>query len=344
MTRLKKPPAKSARAKKIGLTYNLKKPGALADEYEEFDELDTILAIKKEFEGLGSKVLLFEQDEALASRLAAGRPDLVFNIAEGFGATRGRESQVPCILESLGIPYSGSDPVVLGVTLDKYYTSVFLRAHGIPVPQMYMVKSEAELRRVRSIFSGGKKFIVKPRWEGSSKGIFLKSVVNNCKDLRKRATEVMDAYRQPAVVEEFLAGEEITAGVCGNDDLEVLGMMRISPVDIPTKDFLYSIETKRDWRKKVRYDKEALISLRTKKAVGTYAAAAFKALELRDFSRVDFRLDGEGTPRIIDINPLPGLSPAYSDLPILYRLKGGTYSGLIRKILTAVLSRNGFEL
>lgn len=331
------------RIRTIGLTYNLKKKGARLDEHEEYDEIETIDAIKKEFIRLGFKVQLFEQGKDLSERILKKKPDFIFNIAEGIGASRGRESQVPCILESLGLAYSGSDPVSLGITLDKYYTSVFLRTEGLPVPDMFMVKDDDEAAALGRLFNGRKRYIIKPRWEGSSKGIFLRSVIKEHKEMKERAREIFTRYRQPAIIEEFLEGEEITAAVIGNGPARVLGMMKIVPTDVAQKDFLYSIETKREWKKKVRYEPEESVPRETRERIKEYAVRAYRALELRDISRIDFRLDAKRLPKIIDINPLPGLSPAYSDLPILYRLKGGTYPELVRMILKESFKRHGFR-
>jgi D-alanine-D-alanine ligase len=334
--------AASKKIKTIGIAFNLKKKGASFDEDEEYDEIETIDSIRQELEKLGFKVLLFEQGKDFAEKISAKRPDFVLNIAEGIGSSRARESQVPCVLESLGLPYSGSDPISIGITLDKYYTGLFLRSSRIPVPAMYKADDEKSISSLKKLFDGKKRYIVKPRWEGSSKGIFLHSVVKNYKCLEKTAREVIKRYKQPALVEEFLEGEEITAAVCGNSSARVLGMMKISPTDVAEKDFLYSIETKREWRKKVKYEPETKVRAKASAAVRKYAVEAYKALELRDIARIDFRLDSRGVPKIIDINPLPGLSPVYSDLPILYRLKGGTYPELVRVILHESFKRHGF--
>lgn len=329
--------------KTIGIAFNLKKKGASLDEEEEYDEIETIDALKEELEKLGFKVSLFEQGNDFAEKVRAKKPDFVFNIAEGIGSSRGRESQVPCVLESLGLPYSGSDPISIGITLDKYYTGLFLRSYGVPVPAMYMVKDPENVLSFKKIFDGEKRYIVKPRWEGSSKGIFLHSVIKHHKGLEKTAGEVIRRYKQPAIVEEFLEGEEITAAVHGNSSAKVLGMMKITPTDVAQKDFLYSIETKREWRKKVRYEPETKIRAKVSAAIRKYAVEAYKALELRDIARIDFRLDTRGVPKIIDINPLPGLSPIYSDLPIMHRLNGGTYSELVRVILREAFKRHGIS-
>lgn len=208
---------------------------------------------------------------------------------------------------------------------------------------MYMAGDDKSISVLKKLFDGKKRYIVKPRWEGSSKGIFLHSVVKHHKGLGDTAREVIKRYKQPALVEEFLEGEEITAAVCGNSSVKVLGMMKITPTDVAQKDFLYSIETKREWRKKVRYEPETKIPAKVSAAVRKYAVEAYKALELRDIARIDFRLDSRGVPKVIDINPLPGLSPVYSDLPILYGLKGGTYPELVRVILREAFKRHGFS-
>ena len=330
---------KSKKIKTIGIVFNLKSKNVTGDQHEEYDEIETILNLKNELSKYGFKVILLEQNSHFLNRLVKTRPDFVFNIAEGLGHGRWRESQVPAVLENLGIPYSGSDPLTMGLTLDKYLTNVILAAVGIPVPLMFMVTEEKEIARLKNIFLRHKYYLVKPRWEGSSKGIFLNSKVNNLKDLKNRVRTVLRKYKQPALIEEFLEKEEITVGVGGNKPPRILGMMKIVPKNIDQEHFLYSIEVKRDWQRQVQYDPEESIPPKTRRLIKNSALAAFKALELRDIARVDFRLDRHHTPKIIDINPLPGLSPSYSDLPILYKLKGGTYSQLVKIILTEALKR-----
>ena len=335
-------PKKNCSVNIIGIAFNLKKKGA-GDGSEEYDEIETIESIKKEIEKCGFKVVLFEQDDNFLKRLLSQRPDFVFNLAEGRGNSRSRESQVPAILESLGIPYSGSDPISLGITLDKYLANRLLRSANIPVSEMFMVKNIKDVENLGNIFGGGGLFLVKPRWEGSSKGIFLNSLVSNLDDLKKRVEEVTSKYKQPALIEEFLEKDEITVGVYGNEVPQILGMMKIVPRDKYCKSFLYSLEVKQDWQNKVRYEPQKSILKNTQKIIEFYTIKAYKALELKDVARIDFRLDIQNKPKIIDINPLPGLSPSYSDLTILYKLKGNSYNGLIRLILQDSFNRYGFS-
>ena len=146
-------------------------------------------------------------------------------------------------------------------------------------------------------------------------------------------------YRQPVLVEEFMEGEEITAAVCGNVNLRLLGMMRIVPKVESETPFIYSLEIKRQWQDKVSYQPQATIALDIQQLVKEYSLAAYRFLELKDLVRIDFRVDGSKVPRIIDINPLPGLSPNYSDLPILCRLAGRSYSELIKTVLKESFKR-----
>lgn len=328
----------------IAITCSLKKKGFCDEEYEEYDEVETVEHLKQEIERYGFKVVIIEQNDKFFENILAAKPDFVFNMAEGVGHTRAREAQVPCILESLKIPYSGSDPVTLGITLDKYTTSLMLKSAGIPVPWSVMVKNQKQTSALKNIFETGSFFIVKPRWEGSSKGIFLNSVVDNFRDLNRRVKTIFLKYKQPALVEEFLEEEEITAGVCGwEKSARVLGMMKIVPKDKNKKNFLYSLETKRDWQKQVDYENEKSIPKPVRSLIEEYALRACAVLELKDLARIDFRLDKKRVPKIIDVNPLPGLSPRYSDLPILYRLNGKTYSDLIKTILKESFKRHGFR-
>ena len=330
--------------KKIGIIYNLRKSLAEDDGEEEYDSIETIDFLALELKKFGFNVVYIEQDEAFHKKVVAENPDFAINLAEGIGPTRGRESQVPCFLESLGIPYSGSDPVALGITLDKYLTNRFLNNAGVPVPDIYSITSENDLAGLGDIFAGKKRFILKPRWEGSSKGIFEDSVVSSYEQLCGKAMVIAGRYSQPAVLEEFIPGAEITAGVAGNGKrARAIGMMKITPAGKEDNDFVYSLEKKRTWRETIKYHPERSIDDDLKAAIKDLSVKAFNALELRDVARIDFRVGEDNIPRVIDINPLPGLSPVYSDLPILSELNGGSYPELIKKILTAAFSRNNFS-
>jgi len=332
--------------RRIGITYNLKKKevssGEPDDRYEEYDCLDTIQTLEREIQKLGFQTGRYEHDETFLEKISQNPPDFVFNIAEGHGNSRGRESQVPCVLESLGIPFSGSDSVALAVTLDKWLTHHILAGCGAAVPDLFMFSCESDLKRSMGLFDRHDRLIVKPRWEGSSKGVFPDSVVNNPIDLAKRVRRIWKNYRQPALVEEFLPGAEITVGVMGNRNPAVVGMMAIDAKAVGSS-AVYSLEHKRNWEEMVRYLGPETIDPDIRAAVSEEAVKAFRILELKDIARVDFRLDRNGIPKAIDVNPLPGVSETYGDFPILYRMSGATYESLIRRILREAFQRQGLR-
>ncbi len=332
--------------RRIGITFNLKKkdilPGEPDDRYEEYDRLETVQTLEREIARLGFETGHYEQDETFLEKISQNPPDFVFNIAEGRGTTRGRESQVPCILESLGIPFSGSDSTAIAITLDKWLTHHVLAGGGAVVPDLDMFSSDADLGRSFELFDRHGVYIVKPRWEGSSKGVFADSVVDNPVDLAKRVRRIWRYYRQPALVEEFLPGSEITVGIMGNRKPVVIGMMAIDPKAEKGR-AVYSLDHKRNWEKKVRYLGPETIQPEVRSTVSMEALKVFRILELKDIARVDFRLDREGVPKVIDINPLPGISEAYSDLPILYRMSGGSFPSLVAGILKESFHRQGLK-
>lgn len=322
----------------VGITFNLK-TGHGEEEEEEYDPIETILALKTEIERYGFDVMLLNQDGSFMEELSKACPDFVLNIAEGRGKTRSREAQVPCILESLGIPYSGSDSLALGITLDKFTTGQLLRAAGVAVPGQHMIDRLEKVESLSGIFDGKRRYIVKPRWEGSSKGVFADSVVSDEAQLREKVRFVLERYGEPALIEDFLPNDEVTVALAGNGKARILGIMRILPAADPEGHFLYSIERKRDWRKCMRYENGDSLPPAVRSQIETEAAKAYEALELRDIARIDLRLDIDGIPRVIDVNPLPGLNPEFGDLPILFGLNGGDYSTLIRTVLEEAFAR-----
>ena len=327
----------------VGIVYNLRQEVSEGpdDLFEEYDSFATIESLARELESLGFHPLFIEQNDHFLTTLSEMRPDLVFNLAEGRGNHRGRESQVPSVLESLDIPFTGSDSVALALSLDKFLTHQSLEAGGIAVPAMFCFRSDADLKDLDLPFLEHEALLVKPRWEGSSKGVFADSLVRTPDELASRVRRIWERYRQPALAESFLPGEEFTVGVIGNRQPRIAGMMRISCPAQKQGPFLYSLENKREWEGRMLYEGPDTIAAPLREALERSALQAFKVLELRDVSRIDFRLDSCGVPRVIDVNPLSGMSPAYSDLPILCRLSGGTYPDLVKAIVDEALQRNG---
>lgn len=325
----------------VGITYNLRQWTADDgdDRYEEYDSIETISALEVEIRKIGFSPLRLEQDEQFLETLARSRPDFVFNIAEGRGGGRGRESQVPCVLESLGIPFSGSDSVALALTLDKHLTRTVLSAGHLPVPEGCMIPPGGDLSEAEILLDRHGKVLVKPRWEGSSKGVFADSATTDAKRLPFLVSRIWERYAQAALVEEYLPGDEYTVSLLGNPP-KAVGLMRIRS-DRYREDFLYSLENKRDpnWMDHMLYEGRSALEPSVTTFLESRAALAFEVLELRDLARIDFRTDAYGIPKIIDVNPLPGLRPSYSDFPISCQVNGGAYSDIIRGVFDAALRR-----
>ena len=218
---------------KIGITFDLKTPGQLPagvpdDFQEEFDGPHTIEAIAQVLRDLGHRVVLLGDGREFLEKVLADPPDFVFNFAEGHGISRSREARVPAVLEMLGIPFTGSDPLTMAVTLDKDCAKRLVHAAGVVVPQDVLLSPDAPLQR--SHFDDLHfPVIVKPAWEGSSKGIRNKCLVQSEAKLEDVIRSLSRDQRQPLLVEEFIQGDEVTVGVLGNAPPEILGVMRIRP-------------------------------------------------------------------------------------------------------------------
>ena len=325
---------------RIGLAYDLKTSvaghQAVDDSLEEYDSPETVEIIAGSFEKKGHRVVKLGGGVQFLDNIRREEVDIVFNISEGRGSFRSREAQVPSVLEMLNIPYTGSDPLCLAVCLDKPLTKQLVAAAGIPTPRWLLV--EDELERGRIDWQGFPfPAIVKPSFEGSSKGIRLTSLVENIPQAEEEIARILKDYHQPVMVEEFIAGDEVTVGIIGNSPPGLVGMMRILPKK-KEKHFVYSIEVKRDYVNQVDYESPVRLPAPVLEKLERYALKSFKVLGCRDFSRVDFRIGRDGTPYFLEINPLPGLGN-YSDLIIMAIKLGWTHDEVICAVLDAALER-----
>jgi D-alanine-D-alanine ligase len=327
---------------KVGITYNLKKDfqiqeGQPIDHLEEFDSEETIEAIQRVLEADGHQVIRLGGDRDIIDRLRESSVDIVFNIAEGVGG-RNREAHIPALLEFLNIPYTGSDPLTLSLTLDKSMAKKVVMSEGIPTPRFKKVEGMEDLSSIDLSYP----LFVKLCHEGSSKGVRLDSKIKDPSLLEEKVRWLLETYGPPLLIEEFVAGPEFTVGILGNDPPYVLGVMQIEIKGTSPHEAIYSLEIKRDWEERVRYLCPPPISESLLKRIEEVALRAYRALECRDVSRVDLRVGEDGVPYFLEINPLPGLSPFYGDLPIMARNMGWEYPQLIRTIFHHALKRYGF--
>ncbi len=326
---------------RVGITYNLKKDFSRQenqpnDLFEEFDVEETIDAIRGVLIRDGHEVMKLGGGTGLIDRLRASTVDIVFNIAEGLRG-RNREGHIPSLLEFLNIPYTGSDPLTLSLTLDKSMAKRVVMSAGVPTPRFKKVKRVEELEEVNLSYP----LFVKLGDEGSSKGVRLDSKVKDPRSLEEKVRWLLETYGPPLLVEEFVKGPEFTVGILGNAHPSVLGVMLIEIKGRPVDEAIYSLEIKREWEEKVAYHCPPPIDPDLQKRIEEVALQAYQVLDCRDVSRVDIRVGEDGVPYFLEINPLPGLSPVYGDLPIMAKRMGWGYDELVRTIFHHALKRYG---
>ena len=328
--------------KKIGLTYDVKTDSRPRDSdphdaQAEFDHPATINILVRAIESNGYKVVRIGNADKLLEKLSKLKVDLVFNLSEGMYG-RNRESQVPILLEMAGIPYVGSDALTLGMTLDKIIAKKIFISDGIPTPKFFQIRNIEEL-----VNADHCRFplIVKPRFEGSSKGLSESSRVTNMDELHAQVKLVLDTYKQDALVEEFIRGSEFTVAIVGNDPPEALPSVQVK-IDgrLKLNDKFYTFA--RISSRRLEYVCPARISRDQEKELRELALKAYQAVECRDFGRVDFRIDKDGNLYVLEINPLPSLSTE-DVFMLLAKQKGITYRKMIGMIIECALKRHNLN-
>lgn len=321
---------------RIGITYDLKddylKRGFSLEEAAEFDSEVTIAGIADALAAPGREIVRIGCVTDLVQRLAAGESwDMVFNIAEGCRGL-GREAQVPALLDAWGIPYTFSGPELMTLTLHKAMTNAVVRTSGVATADFRLVREPADIDRVNLPFP----LFAKPVAEGTSKGISDRSMIRSKQDLREVCLDLLETFCQPVLVETYLPGREFTVGLLGcGAEARAVGVLEVAAVGRGDAS-AYTYENKQEWRDRVAYE---LVDDEAAMNAAALALKAWRGLGCLDGGRVDVRLDEHGDPRFIEVNPLPGLNPESSDLPILWRLGGHEYSELVRSIFGSAMLR-----
>ncbi|MFH1707773.1 MAG: D-alanine--D-alanine ligase [Planctomycetota bacterium] len=322
---------------RIGLVYDLRTAylaeGYSAEDVAEFDSEATVAAIEGALRANGHAVERVGHGRALAAQLAAGgRFDLVFSIAEGLRG-RSREAQVPALCELFGQPYAFSDPLVCAVTLDKAVAKRLAAAAGVHTPRFAVVRTAADVDAIDLAYP----LFAKPVAEGTGKGIGADARVVDQAGLRRVCGRLLERYRQPVLVEEYLPGREFTTGILGTGaEARVLGTMEvIVKPDAPAPDYNFDVKEQSE----TFVDCPPLAAGALRDAVAALALQAYRALECRDTGRVDIRLDRAGQPAFIEVNPIPGLHPTHSDLPTIATQAGMPYNALIGAIVASARTR-----
>jgi len=317
-------------------------PERLDDTYAEWDSMETIDAIRNAFESHGHTVELVEANEDAYKKLRNLKPDFVFNVAEGSNGAS-RESQIPAMLEMLGIKHTGSDSITIGVCHDKSRCKEILSYYNIPNAKFFItdktIKNDSGFKYPK---------FVKPLHEGSSKGIYDSSLVNSLTELNSEISRIKESYNQPALVEDYISGKEFTVAMLGNgDDVRVLPIVEINLDTVPEGfNKIYSYEVK--WFFDTRENQldifkcPAEIDKNIYESIEKVCKDTFNVLRLKDWARIDIRLDENNVPNVIEINPLPGILPNPQDnscYPKSARHAGMDYNTMLNTVLNEAVKR-----
>jgi D-alanine-D-alanine ligase len=322
---------------KIGLAYDVRADYLAAgfgeEETAEFDRVDTIDSIETALRELGHETDRIGHVHALLRRLAAGdRWDLVFNIAEGLAGVS-REAQVPAILDVYGIAYTFADPLTSTLTLHKAMTKRVLRDLGVPTPEFFVVETPADVAKVDLAFP----LFVKPLAEGTAKGIDSKSMVADRGALAGACDRVLTEFKQPALVERYLSGREFTVGIVGTgDQAEAVGTMEVILLPGKAEAHSYTYINKEQCEERCEFP---LAPPDWAARCEEVSLRAWRGLGCRDGGRVDVRANHKGEIEVMELNPLPGLHPWHSDLPMICTRVGISYTELIRRIVDSAAVR-----
>ncbi|MFC1855819.1 ATP-grasp domain-containing protein [Thermodesulfobacteriota bacterium] len=322
---------------KIGFSYNIKEDesildASITDSAAEYEEAETIDAIHSALLNISKNIVHLPCNNDFMTNVIKEMPDVVFNISEGYGG-RNREGYAPTVYEMLGIPYTASDALSLSLTLDKAHTKRILLSENIPTPEFKLVSDLAELNDIDFPYP----MFVKPAREGTSKGIRNNSKVVSESELRKQVAWVIENYRQPALVERFIDGREFASAVLQNEKVNTLPIIEV--IFDKDKSPFFSYECKYNVEETLICPADMEDAL--KKKIDAYTKKIFKLFELRHLARIDLRVAKDGTPYILEVNALPGLSPSLSPYPVQAKAAGCSYDEMISEIMMTTIRENG---
>jgi D-alanine-D-alanine ligase len=328
---------------RVGITFDLRKQylerGFTEEETAEFDSEATINFLEETIGALGHEVTRIGNIYELTNRLAAGeRWDLVFNVAEGLYG-RSREAQVPAILEAYNILYTFSDPLTLALSLDKAAAKSVMRDAGIPTPDFFLIKNLSDLDSLPGKLEYP--LFIKPVAEGTGKGVTPESIVKGPGELKAYAAALLKRHKQPVLVETYLPGKEFTVGILGTDGkARAVGVLEVELLET-AEPLVYSYVNKELCEEKVLYklvtDEETILEC------SEMALRSYLELGCRDAGRVDLKTGADGKLYFLEINPLAGLHPTHSDLPIVCSKVGISYPSLISGIIDSAMERRIYQ-
>jgi D-alanine-D-alanine ligase len=299
---------------RLALTFNRRR--SAREEEAEYDTLETVYALTEMLVGLGHVVMPIEVScsiPALVARLRRASPDLVFNLAEG-SAGRFREAFYPALFEQLSLRHTGSNASVLALCLDKALSKRVVAAAGVPVPG-----------------DAGARMIVKPRFEGSSKGITQASVVDACA-VDDAARDLLARYPEGVMAEEYVDGVDVSVGF-----VHGIGLMPpIRYAYVPTGAHrIMDLSLKQRSGEAIRAEIPAKLDERVSAKLADAASRAFHVLDITGYGRADFRVTDDGEVLFLEMNPLPSLATTDDELFVAAAHSGAERADVLAGIVCA---------
>lgn len=327
-----------------------------SQKHSEFDPPHTVELIREGIIEAGHHCRVIEADAEAYEKLKRYAPDLVFNRAEGLHG-ESREAQIPAMLEMLEIPYVGSGVLTLALSLNKGWTKQYLSAAGVTTPRFALLEAHSDLwlehrwRTRLSALESAFPVILKPNSEGSSIGIGEENLCRDAQSLREKGSAMLESYPGDLLVEQFIEGREISVGVLGtpNGELEVLPLLEVDFRTLPAEvGGVFGHTAKRTYDDLEHYLCPAPVSPALAEGLIDQTLRVCKALEIRDFARLDFRIDPSGTPYFLEINPLPGMdydleNRDFSFYILMALAAGLDYDALVARLIDSAAARYGLS-
>jgi D-alanine--D-alanine ligase len=324
---------------RISLTYNIRKSKEESQaELLTQKDVDQILQALKELHYDVTPVEVTGSPEEIVDRVLASRPTLIFNIAEGVGGVV-REAYYPAIFEHLGIPYTGGNAAILLSSMDKRLLEKLYSVRGINIPKGAFIKKKDKLDTLESL---PYPLLIKPNYEGSSKGITQDSVVKTPKEARKIAEKLLKDYPAGLNVQQYLEGREFSVPMLEAYPGKLLEIVEYSYENFSSDIPIYDYEQK-SGKEEVDPISPPDLNPQLRMDILSLADHVFQMFPCPDIGRVDIRLDGEDKPYFLEVNALPRLLPD-SSFAIGAKAKGLSFNEMIDSIVRSAAMRYGLSL
>ena len=299
------------------------------------------LNIQKAVESKGHRVTFFDMNETPLpfEKIAQANVDIIFNVCERINNSSLLEPHGAAILDCLGTPYTGSNPLTLALCIDKIKVKKLLEHHGLPTPKFDYVFQKNKAIREDLRYP----LMVKLANMDNSIGISNNSVVTSLKELKDQVNSLLEQYNRPVLIEEYIEGDEVDVSIMGNEDrVKVLPLSRSIFDDMPAGVWhIYPFKAK--WSEdsvyeKIKVERPAKYSQKLSALISEICLDAYNIFDCHDYARIEVRVDKLGNPYILEINPNPSINRG-DCVPNCAEMTGLNYEDFIEGILREAILR-----